>query len=176
MQRTFHITIILRNIAFSENLAGALYCSYYNSLNEKAGGTLDPASTLLNIPQNIYDNDEDYEESEFINGFNSNFNNWNRILDNQLANLKYYSYDKTNNITKTNINYEVGIIENNIDLSSIKKDEYQFYVAINFDENGNLTINDIKGANIQNFEYYLNSALSDFLSDNYYDSGYIMLL
>lgn len=98
-------------------------------------------------------NDEDYEESEFINGFNSNFNNWNRILDNQLANLKYYSYDKTNNITKTNINYEVGIIENNIDLSSIKKDEYQFYVAINFDENGNLTINDIKGANIQNFEY-----------------------
>ena len=39
--------------AFSENLAGALYCSYYNSLNEKAGGTLDPASTLLNIPQNI---------------------------------------------------------------------------------------------------------------------------
>ena len=158
--------------AFSENLAGALYCSYYNSLNEKAGGTLDPASTLLNIPQNIYDNDEDYEESEFINGFNSNFNNWNRILDNQLANLKYYSYDKTNNITKTNINYEVGIIENNIDLSSIKKDEYQFYVAINFDENGNLTINDIKGANIQNFEYYLNSALSDFLSDNYYDSGY----
>ena len=57
-------------------------------------------------------------------------------------------------------------------MSSIKKDEYQFYVAINFDENGNLTINDIKGANIQNFEYYLNSALSDFLSDNYYDSGY----
>ena len=39
------------------------YCSYYNSLNEKAGATLDPASTLLNIPQNIYDNDEDYEES-----------------------------------------------------------------------------------------------------------------
>ena len=91
--------------AFSENLAGALYCSYYNSLNEKAGGTLDPASTLLNIPQNIYDNDEDYEESEFINGFNSNFNNWNRILDNQLANLKYYSYDKTNNITKTSWYY-----------------------------------------------------------------------
>ena len=29
--------------------------------------------------------------------------------------MKYYSYDKTNNITKTNINYEVGIIENNID-------------------------------------------------------------
>ncbi|MDU5262817.1 MAG: HAMP domain-containing sensor histidine kinase, partial [Clostridium celatum] len=77
-----------------------------------------------------------------------------------------------NKTTKTNINYEVGVIENNIDLSSIKKDEYQFYVAINFDENGNLTINDIKGVDIQNFEYYLNIALSDFLSDNYYNSEY----
>ena len=157
---------------FTEKLACTLYSSYYNSLNEKAGGTLDPASTLLNIQKNIYDNDEYYDESEFINGFNSNFNYWNRMLDNQLANLKYYFYDKTNNVTKTNINYEVGVIENNIDLSSIKKDEYQFYVAINFDENGNLTINDIKGVDIQNFEYYLNIALSDFLSDNYYNSEY----
>lgn len=157
---------------FTEKLACTLYSSYYNSLNEKAGGTLDPASTLLNIQKNIYDNDEYYDESEFINGFNYNFNYWNRMLDNQLANLKYYFYDKTNNVTKTNINYEVGVIENNIDLSSIKKDEYQFYVAINFDENGNLTINDIKGVDIQNFEYYLNIALSDFLSDNYYNSEY----
>lgn len=159
---------------FTEKLAGTLYSSYYNSLNEKAGGTLDPASTLLNIQKSMYDNDDDeyYDESEFINDFNSNFNYWNRILDNQFANLKYYFYDKTNNITKTNINYEVGIIENNIDLSSIKKDEYQFYVAINFDENGNLTINDIKGADIQNFEYNLNIALNDFLNDNYYDSEY----
>lgn len=161
---------------FSEKLAGALYSSYYNSLNEKAGGTLDPASTLLNIQKNIYDNDEDYDEeyneSEFLNGFNSNFNYLNRIIDSQLANLQYYSYDKANNRTKTNMNYEVGIIENNIDSSSINKDEYQFYVAINFDENGNLTINDIKGASIQNLEYNLKIALSDFLSDNNYDSYY----
>ncbi|MDU5262334.1 MAG: hypothetical protein E6176_07895, partial [Clostridium celatum] len=42
---------------FTEKLACTLYSSYYNSLNEKAGGTLDPASTLLNIQKNIYDND-----------------------------------------------------------------------------------------------------------------------
>ena len=75
--------------------------------------------------------------------------------------------NKENNISDTNISERISIKDKNIDLSALDKEQFQFYVLLNFDENGVVSISDIKGADKQNFEYNLKDNLSDLVG--YYE-------
>ncbi|MBC5624304.1 HAMP domain-containing histidine kinase [Clostridium sp. NSJ-49] len=152
---------------FADIIAETSYVNYFNSLSEKAGGNLNPAESLLDFGNNIYSNDEEYYEDSYANGFNSRFSRWSRNINEIYRNLLYYSYDKENDIKKTNIGEGITIKEKNMDISSLDKEQFQFFVLLNFDENGVLTVSDIKGADKQNFEYILKENLSDL--DGYYD-------
>ena len=151
---------------FPDILAKTSYVKYFDSLLEKADGNLNPAETLLSY-NNVYSNEDRYYNKSYVDGFNSRFNNWSRNINESYRNLLYYSYDKENDIKSTNISEGVSVKDKNIDVSSIDKEQFQFYVFMNFDENGVLTISDIQGADKQNFEYYLKENLSDL--DEYYD-------
>lgn len=151
-----------------EMLAESSYVKYYNALSEKAGESLDPGKIFLNLNRNVYSNEDDYyDNEEYIRGFNHNFNNWSRKLNNSYKNLQYYAYDKTNDIKQTNISEGITVKDKNIDLSSFNKDQYQFFVLLNFDENGVMTINEIIGADREIFEYNMKDSLSEL--DDYYN-------
>lgn len=156
------------NYRFADMLAEASYVKYFNALSEKAGSTLNPSEVLINNNNNnnIYSNEENYDNS-YVDSFNSEFSNWSRNISQDYRNLIYYAYDKENNISDTNISEGISIKDKNIDLSALDKEQFQFYVLLNFDENGVVSISDIKGADKQNFEYNLKDNLSDL--DGYYE-------
>ncbi len=151
-----------------EMLAESSYVNYFNALSEKSGEILNPGEILLNFNSNIYSNEDDYyENEEYIRSFNSDFNDWSRKLDNSYKNLQYYAYDKVNDIKQTNFNEGITVKDKNVDLSAFNREQYQFFVSLNFDENGVMTINEIQGADKSTFEYIIKENLSNL--DYYYD-------
>ncbi|SCI76619.1 Alkaline phosphatase synthesis sensor protein phoR [uncultured Clostridium sp.] len=152
---------------FSGILAETSYVKYFDSVSEKSGGNITPAEVLLDYNKNVYSNEEEYYDDSYADGFNSSFNNWSRNINERYRNLLYYSYDKQNDIKSTNISEGVSIKDKNIEVSSLNKEQFQFFVSMNFDENGVLSISDIQGADKQNFEYYLKNNLNNL--DTYYD-------
>ena len=152
---------------FAEDLAETSYVNYFSTLSEKNEGNLSPGKTLLNLESNIYSNENYYTGEEYINQFNSNFNNWRNRTEGRYTNLLYYAYNKTNNVDKTNMGNGVEVKDKNVVISQDAKDIYQFYVALNFDENGIMTITDIYGADKNNFEYNLIDNLDGI--DDYYE-------
>ncbi|MDU3724388.1 MAG: hypothetical protein E7G24_14495, partial [Clostridium celatum] len=83
---------------FAEYLAETSYVNYFSTLSEKNEGNLSPGKTLLNLESNIYSNENYYTGEEYINQFNSNFNNWRNRTEGRYTNLLYYAYNKTNNV------------------------------------------------------------------------------
>ena len=103
--------------------------------------------------------------------FNSSFNEWNNKLNYSLKNLRYYAIDKESNIKVSNTTDELSIlankseVEKDADGDNKSKDEkaddktntediienirskYMFYMVMNFDNEGNMTITDSYGAN-----------------------------
>ena len=56
--------------------------------------------------------------------------------------------DKESGLTTTNISDSITVKEDkNIDLSEIDMNKYRFTVVLNFDENGNISLSDVKGVN-----------------------------
>ena len=82
--------------------------------------------------------------------FNEKIFNWVDNLKDQLENLEYYAINKSNNVVIERSNLKLEELINN-ESSSDKISEfkkiYEFYVIIDYDENGNISISNSYNAN-----------------------------
>lgn len=122
--------------------------------------------------KNSYEGSESYYTDDSINAdFNENFESWESFINNSGKNLKYYLVDKEKNFELFNEDKELRALDTtkndssgeNSDENQTKnttmsneerqsklkeiKDNYRFYVAINFDKDGKVNVVDSYGVN-----------------------------
>lgn len=161
---------------FANLIAESSYALYYDSMKENENQSA--SDFLLDIKKNI--TEEAYEYSSYIQeALNNNIDQFNRetLGWNNDANLKYYYYNTINNKTNTTLNENVKFENNNIDLSEVNKDKYQFYAVVNFDNNGNVDVSEINGGDKEVLKSNIECSLIDIrneydISNSDYEEGY----
>ncbi|MFL8800101.1 MULTISPECIES: sensor histidine kinase [unclassified Clostridioides] len=142
--------------------------------------------------KNLYDGSESYYTDESINAdFNENFESWESFINNSGKNLKYYLIDKEKNFELFNEDKELRALDTtkndssgeNSDESQAKnttmsneerqsklkdiKDNYRFYVAMNFDKDGKVNVVDSYGVNQKVInQMLLSKAREDLMNTN----------
>ncbi|MCC0691079.1 sensor histidine kinase [Clostridioides sp. ZZV14-6387] len=142
--------------------------------------------------KNLYDGSESYYTDDSINAdFNENFESWESFINNSGKNLKYYLLDKEKNFELFNEDKELRALDTtkndssgeNSDESQTKnttmsneerqsklkdiKDNYRFYVAMNFDKDGKVNVVDSYGVNQKVInQMLLSKAREDLMNTN----------
>ncbi|MFQ7822050.1 sensor histidine kinase [Clostridium sp.] len=161
---------------FANLIAESSYALYYDSMKENENQSA--SDFLLDIKKNITEEADEYS-SYIQEALNNNIDQFNRetLGWNNDANLKYYYYNTINNKTNTTLNENVKFENNNIDLSEVNKDKYQFYAVFNFDNNGNVDVSEINGGDKEVLKSNIECSLIDIrneydISNSDYEEGY----
>lgn len=161
---------------FANLIAESSYALYYDSMKENENQSA--SDFLLDIKKNITEEADEYS-SYIQEALNNNIDQFNRetLGWNNDANLKYYYYNTINNKTNTTLNENVKFENNNIDLSEVNKDKYQFYAVVNFDNNGNVDVSEINGGDKEILKSNIECSLIDIrneydISNSDYEEGY----
>lgn len=161
---------------FANLIAESSYALYYDSMKENENQSA--SDFLLDIKKNITEEADEYS-SYIQEALNNNIDQFNRetLGWNNYANLKYYYYNTINNKTNTTLNENVKFENNNIDLSEVNKDKYQFYAVVNFDNNGNVDVSEINGGDKEVLKSNIECSLIDIrneydISNSDYEEGY----
>ena len=161
---------------FANLIAESSYALYYDSIKENENQSA--SDFLLDIKKNITEEADEYS-SYIQEALNNNIDQFNRetLGWNNDANLKYYYYNTINNKTNTTLNENVKFENNNIDLSEVNKDKYQFYAVVNFDNNGNVDVSEINGGDKEVLKSKIECSLIDIrneydISNSDYEEGY----
>lgn len=161
---------------FANLIAESSYALYYDSMKENENQSA--SDFLLDIKKNIIEEADEYS-SYIQEALNNNIDQFNRetLGWNNDANLKYYYYNTINNKTNTTLNENVKFENNNIDLSEVNKDKYQFYAVVNFDNNGNVDVSEINGGDKEVLKSNIECSLIDIrneydISNSDYEEGY----
>ena len=136
--------------SFIESLRNDNYVLYYQLENEELGGYKEPSDILFRNDLN-YEGEEVYLKDEV----NRDIYVYEERLLNDADSLQYYAVQK---IVNENNDDEINIISNNNELEILNKedlddeelnsleDEYDFYIVMNYNSQGNLNISKINGA------------------------------
>ena len=161
---------------FANLIAESSYALYYDSMKENENQSA--SDFLLDIKKNITEEADEYS-SYIQEALNNNIDQFNRetLGWNNDANLKYYYYNTISNKTNTTLNENVKFENNNIDLSEVNKDKYQFYAVVNFDNNGNVDVSEINGGDKEVLKSNIECSLIDIrneydISNSDYEEGY----
>ena len=161
---------------FANLIAESSYALYYDSMKENENQSA--SDFLLDIKKNITEEADEYS-SYIQEALNNNIDQFNRetLGWNNDANLKYYYYNTINNKTNTTLNENVKFENNNIDLSEVNKDKYQFYAVVNFDNNGKVDVSEINGGDKEVLKSNIECSLIDIrneydISNSDYEEGY----
>lgn len=161
---------------FANLIAESSYALYYDSMKENENQSA--SDFLLDIKKNITEEADEYS-SYIQEALNNNIDQFNKetLGWNNDANLKYYYYNTINNKTNTTLNENVKFENNNIDLSEVNKDKYQFYAVVNFDNNGNVDVSEINGGDKEVLKSNIECSLIDIrneydISNSDYEEGY----
>ena len=146
------------NYGFMNYLSKYTFVLYNEALEIKQGKTLSPSDIYLK-PKSENENTEDYNFlSENLNHYFSDLKKETKI---DFQNLDYVVLDKDRNLITTNSQNNLSSlieIKNNKELT----DKYIFYITINFDENGQMSISNVYGGD----EYELKNQLSQLRLEN----------
>ena len=140
----------LENYDFAKILIESSYALDYKIKNQNSEEIKEPKDIFIdkNSMNYLYEGNEESYNDEVYYRFNENFNRWITNLKGSLSNLQYFALDKESGLTTTNISDSITVKEDkNIDLSAIDMNKYRFTVVLNFDENGNISLSDVKGVN-----------------------------
>lgn len=129
---------------FIDTLRNDNYALYYQLENEKLGGDKSPSEILFRDDLN-YEGEGIYLKSEVDNSVYR----YEEQLSSNADNIQYYAYQK---IFDENNNEQINVINNNNELemlsNEVSKDleeQYDFYIVMNYNSQGNLSISKIKG-------------------------------
>ncbi|VIF66085.1 two-component sensor histidine kinase [Clostridioides difficile] len=158
--------------SFVDNMYKGSYVLYHNMKEEQEGKMIQPSKLFISKEKDTYDGSETYYTDDSINAdFNQNFENWESFIKESGKNLKYYLVDKESNFEFFNDNKELGALDTtknyaskedsdenkskNTEMSDeerqkqIKdiKENYRFYIVMNFDKDGKVNVLDSYGVN-----------------------------
>lgn len=143
---------------FVSILTESSYVLDYDILQQKSDGNIKPSDVFIDENKEKYyyaDMDDSYLE-DLKYRFNYDFNEWISNLKWSYSNLQYFALDKESGVTSTNIDNSIKITDDkNLDLSSMDKEKYRFIAVLNFDENGQVSISDVKGADKERLSSYM---------------------
>ncbi|CEN25382.1 Alkaline phosphatase synthesis sensor protein PhoR [[Clostridium] sordellii] len=164
--KKFGYNIYEENIQFSNDIMKSTYGLYCKIHDEKEEKHLKPSEIMLDMKENI---DPDYEEYKEIgkNNFNEEIEFFNEDLNSKLKNIQYCVLDKDNNILKKNVNSKLNLLATKNDVNLIKQlqEKYDFYILLNFDDKGNMKIENLHGTDRLTFQGNLNRSLKNDLFD-----------
>ncbi|ERK30966.1 histidine kinase dimerization/phospho-acceptor domain-containing protein [Clostridium intestinale] len=133
---------------FLINLNNSNYNIYYDTLKNKDNDILKPSDILINELKKYNKNDEENNYFE-ENRFNEDIYRYGEILDRDLKNLEYYAINKDNKLFKQRNQGAIdSLLLDNPDSTVIEElnNKYSFYIVIDYNENGEMTVNRIYGA------------------------------
>ena len=143
---------------FVSILTESSYVLDYDILQQKSDGNIKPSDVFIDENKEKYyyaDMDDSYLE-DLKYRFNYDFNEWISNLKWSYSNLQYFALDKESGVTSTNMDNSIKITDDkNLDLSSMDKEKYRFIAVLNFDENGQVSISDVKGADKERLSSYM---------------------
>ena len=151
----FYVT----NKEFSEILSKETFVLYKDMLETIQGSEVN-ASDIYLKPKSEFDNSDDY--NIFKDKLNSNLEDWKKDFESDYINLDYSILDKDENIIKSSNDNNLGTLINSND-ANVLKNKYSFYVSIKFDDNGELSVNDIYIENQSSSLDYKRSIRNDLL-------------
>lgn len=130
------------NYGFTNNLSQYTFVLYNEVIETKQGKSINPSDIYL-IPKSEYETIDDY--NILTDNLNHYFSGWKQDRKINFQNLEYTILDKDGSIIKANNqkNFSQLIEDNN---TNELKDNYLFYMTLNFDEKGQLNIKNIYGA------------------------------
>ncbi|MBY0754336.1 sensor histidine kinase [Clostridium sardiniense] len=137
-----------RNEKFYEKIYGSMYSSYFWTLGSKVDENTDEVEE---VKYDILVKDKYKYYANFIEEFNNSlFPEWKEYLNDYM--MGSYSINKVNDVHGgSGISGIVELLYNNED-KRFGKINFDFYVIMDFDKNGNLTITDIWGDTEENFK------------------------
>lgn len=129
------------NYGFTNNLSQCTFVLYTKE-ETKQGKNINPSDIYL-MPKS---ENEDIVDYNFLtDNLNHYFSVWKQDWKIDFQNLEYAMLDKDGNILEANSQKNLNQLN---DANGFKElsDEYSFYIALNFDENGQMNIKNIYGA------------------------------
>lgn len=151
------------NYGFTNNLSQCTFVLYTKEEETKQGKNINPSDIYL-MPKS---ENEDIVDYNFLtDNLNHYFSVWKQDWKIDFQNLEYAMLDKDGNILEANSQKNLNQLN---DANSFKElsDEYSFYIALNFDENGQMNIKNIYGAD----ESEIKNQLSQFNLANVINNG-----
>ncbi len=143
------------------------YVLYKDLLEKEQDKSLNFSEVYIQeINNNIDEYGDDVAQKNYIDDreklVNSKIGSWERNLSRNLKNLEYLVSNKNGDVTKTNSesSLQALLLENNTEELEKLQDTYGFYIVLQFDEEGNIKVNTVYGAdefnvrnNLINFEF-----------------------
>lgn len=138
---------------FLNGITNSNYSIYFDILKKKENKNIEPSTTLLNLDKK-YDNYTQQEIENYKVGFNEEINEYKRNLDERLKNLEYYAIEKDSKLVEKRNQGDISsLLDDNININFLEqslKKNYDFYMIIDYDDKGNITIKKLYGADISN--------------------------
>jgi signal transduction histidine kinase len=141
---------IFERKGFLNNLSTSNYGIYYDTLKNNGDSTLKPSDVLVNEEKS---NNEDINSNMYYNlkALDRDIYSYQESLsfDGNLRNLDYYAVNKQNTLVKERNHGEISaLLSDNPDSSSLEalNSKYDFYIVIDYNEKGDMTVKRIYGA------------------------------
>ncbi|MBS5884647.1 MAG: sensor histidine kinase [Clostridium sp.] len=122
----------------------------YKDLLEKEQNKDIPADEIFFKEYKGYSENDMTDYSFIKRNINYEIGNWNKVLKRELKNLDYYIIDKKTNTFSSNTEKKLSDLILNEDNKEVLNDldnYYGYYMVIDYNEYGEISINKIKGAN-----------------------------
>lgn len=130
-----------RNEKFYEKIYGSMYSSYYKVLGNKVDENTDEVEE---VKYDVLVKDKYKYYANFIEEFNNDlFPEWETYLYDDM--LATYTINKANDFTSSTGNVAISDLLYFNEDGKFGKSNFDFYVIMDFDKNGDLTITDIWG-------------------------------
>lgn len=145
--KMFEYNVFESKSYFLRDIVKTSYTLYYKIEKDNDSDTLKPSDLLLDTREFTGTEDNIYNYKKM---FDEKINNWNDDLNDRLKNLDYYAINKENEESKNKSKHKlISLIEPNKVYKEIDKikDAYRFYMVIDYDSKGNLSIPTIYNGN-----------------------------
>lgn len=139
---------VFENPNFLERISNSNYGIYFDIIKNKENKSIEPSEVILGL-DNKYDNYSKDDLQYYENRFNEIIYSYYRDLNDDLRNLEYYAVKKdSQKIDERNEGNISLLLNDNIDNNIIEEfnKKYSFYIVIDYDEYGKLTIKKLYGA------------------------------
>ena len=168
----FSYNVYEENYNLIESIEKSIYSLYYKLYDEN-NNKIRPSELMLELKPGV---DSTYTEDKMVarDSFDEDIDQNNEYINSNLRNLEYFVLDKANKLVKQNMNLELNLLDDDKgnSLKEKLKNKYSFYMILDFDDKGNMKIEDIYGVNKNKIEHQLSISSENNLFDYDVDSNY----